>query len=97
TLLKQCPNLKILTTSREVLGILGEAAYFVPPLGIPDAEKLLDSYRKFESVRLFEERAQLARFDFSLTMENASSVAQICHRLDGIPLAIELAAVHVGQ
>ncbi len=49
------------------------------------------------SVKLFEERAQLARFDFSLTMENASSIAQICHRLDGIPLAIELAAVKVGM
>jgi predicted ATPase len=92
TLLKQCPNLKILATSREVLGILGEAAYPVPSLGIPDAEKLLDSYREFGSVRLFEERAQLARFDFSLTTENVSSVAQICNRLDGIPLAIELAA-----
>jgi len=97
TLLKKCPDLKILTTSREELGILGEAAYPVPSLGVPDAEKLLDSYREFESVRLFEERAQLARFDFSLTMENASSVAQICRRLDGIPLAIELAAVHLDQ
>jgi predicted ATPase/DNA-binding XRE family transcriptional regulator len=97
TLLKQCPNLKILATSREALGILGEASYSVPSLGVPDSERLLDSYREFESVRLFEERAQLARFDFALTMDNASFVAQICQRLDGIPLAIELAAVHVGQ
>ena len=97
TLLKHCPNLKIIATSREALGILGEASYPVPSLGVPDTEKPLDSYREFESVRLFEERAQLARFDFSLTMQNASSVAQICHRLDGIPLAIELAAVHVNQ
>jgi predicted ATPase len=96
-LLKQCPNLKILATSREALGIFGEASYPVPSLGVPDVEKLMDSYREFESVRLFEERAQLAQFDFALTMDNASSIAQICQRLDGIPLAIELAAVHVGQ
>jgi len=97
TLLKQCPNLKILATSRETLGILGEASYVVPPLGLPDNEKLLDTYREFDSVRLFDERAQLARHDFALTMDNAPSVAQICHHLDGIPLAIELAAVQVIQ
>ncbi len=95
TLLKNCPNLKILATSREALGITGEAAYPVPSLGLPDLEQLLENFRKYESVRLFEERAQLAKMDFSLMLENASSVAQICHRLDGIPLAIELAAAHV--
>lgn len=95
TLLENCPNLKILATSREALGITGEAAYLVPSLGLPDLEHLLENFRKYESARLFEERAQLAKADFLLTMENASSVAQICHLLDGIPLAIELAAVHV--
>jgi predicted ATPase/DNA-binding XRE family transcriptional regulator len=96
TLLKRCPNLKILATSREALGITGEAVYRVPSLGLPDLPELLDTFRNYESIQLFEERAQLVRFDFSLTLENASSVAQICHRLDGIPLAIELAAAKVG-
>ena len=97
TLLKNCPNLKILATSREALGITGEAAYPVPSLGLPDLAQLLENFRDYESVHLFEERAQLAKADFSLTLENASSVAQICHRLDGIPLAIELAAAHVNM
>ncbi len=97
TLLKNCPNLKILATSRESLGITGEAAYPVPSLGLPDLEQLLKNFREYESVRLFEERAQLAKIDFLLTLENASSIAQICHRLDGIPLAIELAAAYVNM
>ena len=96
-LLKSCPQVKILATSREPLGILGESIYRVPSLGLPDLQQLLDTFRDFESVRLFEERAQLAQFDFSLTLENAASVAQICYRLDGIPLAIELAAAKVGM
>ena len=97
TLLKNCPDLKILTTSREPLGILGEASYRLPSLALPDSDKLMNAFRDFASVRLFEERAQLVKRDFSLTMENASFVTQICHRLDGIPLAIELAAVQVNQ
>ncbi len=97
TLLQNCPNLKILATSREPLGITGEAIYPVPPLGLPDLAQLLENFREYETVRLFEERAQLASTDFSLTLENASPVAQICHRLDGIPLAIELAAGHVSM
>jgi predicted ATPase/DNA-binding XRE family transcriptional regulator len=96
TVLQNCPYLKILTTSREPLGIIGEAIYVVPSLALPDLQHLLITFKEFESVRLFEERAQLAQFDFSLTIENASSVAQICHHLDGIPLAIELAAAKVG-
>jgi predicted ATPase/DNA-binding XRE family transcriptional regulator/tetratricopeptide (TPR) repeat protein len=96
TLLKRCPALKILATSREALGMLGEAVYHVPSLELPDMKKLLEKFRDYESVRLFEERAQLARMDFSLTIENAPSVAKICNQLDGIPLAIELAAARVG-
>jgi predicted ATPase/DNA-binding XRE family transcriptional regulator len=96
TLLKRCLNLKILATSREALGILGEAVYSVPSLELPDSQQLVEKFRDYESVHLFEERAQLARTDFSLTIENASSVAKICSRLDGIPLAIELAAARVG-
>jgi predicted ATPase/DNA-binding XRE family transcriptional regulator len=95
TLLKRCPGLKILATSREAFGILGEAIYPVPSLALPDMYHLLESFRNYASVRLFEERAQLARMDFSLTPENLPSVAKICSQLDGIPLAIELAAARV--
>jgi predicted ATPase len=97
TLLKHCPHLKILATSREALGILGEIVYHMPSLGLPDIQQTLEKFREYESARLFEERAQLAQADFKLTMENASSVAQICSRLDGIPLAIELAAARVNM
>ena len=97
TLLKYCPQLKILATSREALGILGEVVYHMPSLGLPDIQKTLETFRDYESVRLFEERARLAAPDFKLTMENASAVAQICSRLDGIPLAIELAAARVNM
>jgi len=79
-LLHQCAGLKILASSREALGIAGEVSYRTPPLA--------DS----ESIRLFMERARAANPNFSLTDSNASSIAQICSRLDGIPLAIELAA-----
>lgn len=79
-LLHQCAGLKILASSREALGIGGEVAYRIPSLA--------DS----ESTQLFVERARAANSNFKLTDANASAVAQICHRLDGIPLAIELAA-----
>jgi transcriptional regulator with XRE-family HTH domain len=95
TLLKNCPSLKILSTSREVLGILGEATYRVPSLGLPDIRQSLEELSASESVRLFEERAQLARIEFLLTEENVSTVANICKQLGGIPLAIELAAARV--
>jgi predicted ATPase/DNA-binding XRE family transcriptional regulator len=96
-LLKTCPNLKILATSREALGMIGEALYQVPSLTIPDVQQIsvLEKLNDYESIRLFDERAQLVQMDFALTKENASSVTQICSRLDGIPLAIELAAVRV--
>ena len=97
TLLKHCHNLRILSTSREALGILGEIVYPMPSLGLPDIEQTLETFREYESVRLFEERAWLAQPDFKLTMENAASIAQICSRLDGIPLAIELAAARVNM
>ena len=79
-LLHHCAGLKILASSREALGIAGEMAYSTPSLA--DAE----------STQLFVDRARAANSNFHLTDENASSVAQICYRLDGIPLAIELAA-----
>jgi len=98
-LLKSCPDLKILATSREPISVLGEALYRVPSLRLPDPQQLhtLNSLRDFEAIKLFEERSRLIQFDFSLTPENASAIAQICHRLDGIPLAIELAASKVGM
>ena len=96
-LLKNCPDLKILVTSREALGITGEALYQVPSLTIPELQQssLIEKLNDYESIRLFQERAQLVQMDFALTKENASPVTQICSRLDGIPLAIELAAVRV--
>ena len=96
-LLKNCPNLKILATSREAMGIIGEALYQAPALTIPEIQKIetIEKLNDYESIRLFDERAQLVQMDFAVTTENAASVVQICRRLDGIPLAIELAAVRV--
>ena len=93
-LLHACPKLKILASSREALGIAGEAAYRVPSLNTPDPEHLpsLNELEKADSIRLFIERAATAKPGFALTEDNASSLAQICYRLDGIPLALELAA-----
>ncbi len=95
TLLKNCAGLKILATSREPLGIIGEAIFRVPSLGLPDIKQLSEKTRYYESIRLFEERAQLVQIGFLVTTENASYVARICRQLDGIPLAIELAAARV--
>ena len=97
TLLRNCPVLRILTSSREALSIPGEASYRVPPLSVPDAYALekLNSPMQYEAVRLFVERATTVLPSFTLTEKDAPIVAQICSRLDGIPLAIELAAVRV--
>jgi predicted ATPase len=96
-LLKSCPELKILASSREAFGISGEMAYPVPSLPAPDLRHLLtlDQIRQYASVQLFTERASAVHPHFQLTISNAAIVAQICHRLDGIPLAIELAAARV--
>src|ERR671917_800467 len=93
-LLRSCPELCVLATSREALGITGEVAWPVPSLSLPDVRRLPDSgsLPEYESARLFAERARAVRPDFALTEQNASAVAQVCYRLDGIPLAIELAA-----
>jgi predicted ATPase/DNA-binding SARP family transcriptional activator len=96
TLLQGCPNLKILATSREILGIPGEAAYYLPSLSIPGTEeRSFEKLTEYESIRLFAERAALAVSAFHLSAENARAVADICCRLDGIPLAIELSAARV--
>ena len=97
SLLRSCPHIKIMATSREALGIPGEAAHRVPSLAVPDAKVHIvpDKLAQYESARLFLERANSASPLFALTEENASEVAQVCRQVDGIPLAIELAAARV--
>jgi predicted ATPase/DNA-binding SARP family transcriptional activator len=93
-----CPDLRILATSRESLRVSGEVTSRVSSLPVPDDpfdEGALDRIREAGSVRLFLERARAARPDFELTSENLGSVVRLCHRLDGIPLALELAAARV--
>ncbi len=93
-LLRACPDLHILATSREALRVSGETTWRVPSLSMPDREHLasLERLARVESVRLFVERASAASRTFALTGENADAIVQVCRRLDGIPLAIELAA-----
>jgi predicted ATPase/class 3 adenylate cyclase len=110
--LHTCPNLKIIASSREALGIDGETVYRVPSLSLPSTQGgvlreasskgdaaedggMSKSLMDYEATRLFVERATKAEPQFRLTETNASFVTQICHRLDGIPLAIELAAARV--
>ena len=97
TLLQACPRLKILPSSREALGVAGETAYRVPSLSLPDPHQPLsvESLSRYEAAQLFVARAQAAQPSFMLTARNLSGVAQICQRLDGIPLALELAAARV--
>lgn len=96
-LIRACPSLSLLASSREALGIMGESIYRVPSLSLPQPSKAhtTESLSHFESVRLFTDRALAAHLDFALTDENAPALAAICFRLDGIPLAIELAAARV--
>ena len=96
-LLQQCPNLVVLVTSREALGLTTERTHRVPSLSVPgsDHEPTPDYVGAFESTRLFIERALLQRHDFALTSENAAALAAVCRRLDGIPLALELAASRI--
>jgi predicted ATPase/class 3 adenylate cyclase len=95
-LLRNCPRVKIIASSREALGISGETVYRVPSLSLPDpAQATLETLIEAESVRLFVERGTAANSKFRLTEQNASSIVQICHRLDGIPLALELAAARL--
>ncbi len=97
TLLSAAANLKILATSREAHGVFGETVWNVPTLSTPNAQQLspLVDLTQYESVRFLTERAVAVKSDFALTQQNANAVAQICERLDGIPLAIELAAARV--
>jgi predicted ATPase/class 3 adenylate cyclase len=96
-LLAAAPQLKVLVTSREVLHLRGEKEFPVPPLALPDRQHLppLNTLSQYSAVALFIERALDVKPDFAVTNENAPAVAEICHRLDGLPLAIELAAARI--
>jgi predicted ATPase/DNA-binding NarL/FixJ family response regulator len=96
-LLRSCPSLHILATSREALGVPGEALFAIPPLSLPDVRHLpaVKDLTHSEATELFVERASAVKQDFTLDESNAMAVAQVCFRLDGIPLAIELAAARV--
>ncbi len=97
TMLISCPRLQILATSRETMGIAGETSWRVPPLAVPEQSHppSVEEAARYEAVELFVERARSKLSAFSLTHENAGAVAEVCRRLDGIPLAVELAAARV--
>ncbi len=96
-LLTGCPGLSILATSREVLGVEGERNWPVPPLSLPDegVRPTQTALSEFDAVKLFEHRAQLIQPSFRLSDDNAAAVLAVCRRLDGLPLAIELAAARM--
>lgn len=97
SLLASGPHLKVIASSRMPLRIAGEQEFAVPPLQLPDPERLpsLEVLAQSDAVRLFIERARAVKPDFMVMAENAAAVAEICFRLDGLPLAIELAAARV--
>ncbi len=96
-LLRACPRVRVLATSREGLGVPGETLWRIPSLSVPDPRHLPPSEEVvlYDAVRLFVDRAVATASEFALTRENAPAVVQVCQRLDGIPLAIELAAARV--
>ena len=103
TLLDSCPHLGVLATSREPLGISGEINWVVPLLSLPakadeesNGEATIESLMRSEALRLFVNRARLRLPDFQLTRQNAGAVASVCRKLDGMPLAIELATARMG-
>ncbi|HEV8597604.1 MAG TPA: NB-ARC domain-containing protein [Candidatus Dormibacteraeota bacterium] len=97
-LVRDCPRLKLLVTSREALRVRGEHLFAVPPLSLPRAARRAASAEQlagYEAIQLFVARAQAVRPEFRLTDDNAAAVAEICLRLDGLPLAIELATARI--
>ena len=97
TLLSQCNNLKLLVTSREALKIQGELVWQVPSLSLPDAKLLpaIEQLTQYEAIQLFVQRAALVQPNFVISNNNAHHIARVCTRLDGIPLAVELAAARI--
>ena len=97
SLLDSCRQLRILVTSRAPLHLSREREYAVPPLSLPDPQQLPDPEHlsQYEAVALFIERVRAVKANFQVTNDNAPAVAEICHRLDGLPLAIELAAARI--
>lgn len=91
-LLRRCPALRVIVTSREALGVSGETAWLIPPLSLPASNAGADAS---EAVQLFVERARAVLPGFELTSDNRDAVSQICRRLDGMPLAVELAAARL--
>jgi predicted ATPase/DNA-binding CsgD family transcriptional regulator len=98
TILRSCPGVTLLATSREPLHVSGETVWRVAPLEVPDASARIDPLEltRYEAIDLFVDRAQLAAPGFEINAENASDIVELCRRLDGIPLAIELAAARAG-
>ncbi len=96
-LLRAAPKLKVLASSREALGVRGEMSYSVPSLSLPNPKHLptIEGLSQYEAVRLLIDRALLVAPHFEVDKDNAPFIAQICYRLDGIPLAIELAAARI--
>jgi predicted ATPase len=96
-LLRDCGDIRVLASSREALNIAGESVYPIPPLSLPDPRRrhTLASLSQYDAVRLFLDRAGAVRPDFAVNNQNAAALAQLCFRLDGIPLALELAAARV--
>jgi non-specific serine/threonine protein kinase len=95
TLLTSCPNLRILATSRQSLGVGGETRFRVPSLSVPARTVSVEECTDFEAVRLFVDRAVSREPAFALQPDNAGAIVEVCRRLDGIPLAIELAAARI--
>ncbi len=96
-LLRHCPNVRILATTRETLTVPGEVTFRLPPLSLPDPQHLPspETVNQYTAIRLFVERAMLVHSGFQVTKSNVKAIAELCRRLDGIPLAIELAAARV--
>ena len=97
TIVRDCPGVRVLATSREGLGLPGERILAVGSLELPDADDDIDEVAARDAVRLFVERAQAVRAGFAVDQTNAVAVAEVCRRLDGVPLAIELAAARVAM
>jgi predicted ATPase/DNA-binding SARP family transcriptional activator/Tfp pilus assembly protein PilF len=95
TLLEKVPDVQCLVTSRRPLGLLGERVFALEPLRVPDVRRDIEDVNRSESVRLFVDRAQMVQPSFQLTQSNAEAIADICCQLEGLPLALELAAAQV--